>query len=93
MYSSTTSVRSSSSQYASRSFAETSALLPTLTNDDSPIPSDAAWFITASPSAPDCDMNATRPSGAQAVLKVPFSRTSGSLFMIPMQFGPIIRMP
>jgi hypothetical protein len=72
---------------------EISALLPTLTNVDRPMPRIWAWFITARPSAPDCDMNATRPSGGHAVVNVPFSLTLGSVLATPMQFGPISRMP
>ena len=62
-YSSTTSVSGSSSQYSSRSFDETSALLPIDTNADSPRPRASACSSSARPSAPLCDENATRPGG------------------------------
>jgi hypothetical protein len=45
------------------SLLETSALLPIETNEDSPRPILVACSITASPSAPDCDRNPTRPGG------------------------------
>jgi hypothetical protein len=72
---------------------ETSTLLPTDTNEDSPSPMSDAYCITASPSAPLCDRNPTRPGGGYRVENVPFSRTSDAVFTIPMQFGPMIRIP
>ena len=68
-------------------------MFPTLTNVERPMPSALAWFITARPSAPDCDMNPTLPAGGHAATKVPFRRTSGSVLAMPMQLGPIRRMP
>jgi hypothetical protein len=92
-YSKITSVRSSTDQYATISFPEMSALLPTETNEDRPSPSSAAYCMTASPSAPDCDEKPTRPAGGYTLAKVPFSRTFSAVLTIPMQFGPIRRMP
>ena len=57
------------------------------------MPRAVAMLITAIPSAPDCDMKATCPSGGYAWANVPFMRTSGSVLITPMQFGPISRMP
>ena len=60
-YSAMTLVASSSSQYSSRSFDETSALFPSDTNAESPSPRPRACSTTASPSAPLCDANPTDP--------------------------------
>ncbi len=86
-------MRGSSSQKHSRSFPETSALLPIETNEEKPSERAVAMLMTASPRAPDCDMKATRPSGGYAWANVPFILTSGSVLMTPMQFGPTSRIP
>ena len=70
-----------------------SALFPIETNEDNPVPSDSARFMMAIPSAPDCDMNAIRPSRGETPANVPFSRTCGSVLTNPIQFGPINRIP
>ena len=45
------------------------------------------------PSPPDCDTNATRPGVGGTGAKVAFIDMSGAVFMIPMQLGPISRIP
>ena len=62
----TSSVLSSSSQYSSRSFDETSALLPIETNDEKPRPRSDAFSSSASPSAPLCDENPIVPGRERA---------------------------
>ena len=92
-YSRITRVRGSDSQYSSRSLLETSALFPTLTNDESPIWRSAARRRMAMPSAPLCDDNAIVPAGGQSGENDAFIRTAGSVLRSPIQFGPIIRIP
>jgi hypothetical protein len=92
-YSRITSVSSSASQYCRRSLPEMSALFPTLAKLESPSPRRPAAARIASPSAPDCEENATRPGGGKTCEKVPFMRTSPAAFKTPMQLGPIMRMP
>jgi len=86
-------VRGSCSQYSSRSLPETSALLPSDANIDSPSPISRIEASTASPSAPDCDENAMLPASGSVAANDACSRTAGSVLMIPMPFGPMIRMP
>ena len=57
------------------------------------MPRALAWSITASPRAPLCDMNPTRPGGGRLGPKVAFNLTAESVLRIPMQLGPISRMP
>ena len=45
------------------------------------------------PSPPDCDENPTRPRTGGNGANVAFIATSGFVFTMPMQLGPIIRMP
>ena len=52
-----------------------------------------AWARIISPSAPLCDMKPTVPSAGRAAAKVAFIRTSGSVMITPMQFGPTTRIP
>ncbi len=87
-----TCVAGSSAQCSMRSLPETSALLPTLTNCETPTPSSLAWSRIARPSAPDCDEKATLPKGGSAVAKVALSDTSGSALTTPRQLGPTMRM-
>ena len=47
----------------------------------------------ASPSAPLCVASATRPRGGKIGANDAFSPTRGSVFIRPMQFGPIRRAP
>ncbi len=70
-----------------------SALFPTETNEERPRPRRAAWAITARPSAPLWERNPTRPGGGETEANVPSSETSGSVFTIPMQLGPMRRIP
>ncbi len=92
-YSSTTSVPGSCSQYSSRSLPDTSALLPTLMKCEMPMPSARAVSRIASPSAPLCDENATRPGGGYGGANVPSMRTPSSVLSTPRQLGPTSRMP
>ena len=71
----------SSSQYSSRSFEETSALLPIETNDERPRPRAAACSSSASPSAPLCEENPMLPGREVCGAKVAFSP------------GPATKMP
>ncbi len=45
------------------------------------------------PSPPDCDENPTRPRTGAKGANVAFIETSGLVLTIPMQLGPITRMP
>src|SRR5690242_4052247 len=88
-----TSVASSPSQYRSRSFPEMSALFPTDTNVEIPSPSELAYSMIAKPSAPLCDEKPPRPDGGTLGANVASNRTLLSVFRMPMQFGPIRRIP
>jgi hypothetical protein len=70
-----------------------SALFPMETNVEMPRPSVLALSMMDSPSAPLWDMNPTRPGGGACGANVALSLTSGSVFRIPMQLGPMRRMP
>ena len=87
----TISVDGSSSHHSSRSFEETSALLPIEMNDDRPRPLASARSSTASPRAPLCDEKPMFPAGNARGAKVAFSRTFADA--IPRQFGPTRRAP
>ena len=84
-------VSGSSSQYSSRSFDDTSALLPTETNADRPRPRWEASSITARPTAPLCDEMATFPGSNWRREKVAF--IIGPDANTPRQFGPTMRAP
>ena len=86
-------VEGSSSQYCRRSLVETSALFPTLTNDDTPSCNRWAAARIASPRAPLCVAMAMWPEGGKADVNVALRRMAGSVFNSPKQFGPIMRMP
>src|SRR5258706_15555942 len=88
-----TSVASSDSQYCNRSLPETSALLPTLTNDETPRPSCPACAIRAKPNAPDCELIAMLPAVGSTGAKVPSIRISEAVLTRPIQFGPTRRIP
>ena len=90
-YMSTTSVASSSSHHSSRSFVETSALLPIDTNAERPSPRDSAASSSARPSAPLCEEKPMLPAGAERAAKVAFRL--GPATAMPRQFGPISRAP
>jgi hypothetical protein len=83
----------SCSQYSSRSLPETSALLPSETNIDKPRPRSRINARIASPRAPDCDENAIGPDSGSVAENEAWSRTDGSMLMMPMQLGPTSRMP
>src|SRR5581483_6656928 len=55
--------------------------------------SEYASSIIASPQEPLCEENPTRPVGGTPGANVASMRTAGSALMMPMQFGPIRRMP
>jgi hypothetical protein len=82
----------SSSQAASRSLPETSALLPREMNELMPRPSSRARSRNAIPTPPDCDATASPPGGGTLRVKVALRRTAGSLTITPRQLGPISRM-
>ncbi len=88
-----TDVESSASQYRNRSLPETSALLPTDTKLEMPMPRLVLSSINEMPRAPDWVMNATLPGLGSTGAKIAFMRTAGSVLATPMQFGPTIRMP
>ena len=70
-----------------------SALFPTDTNEESPIPRRLVSLMTARPTAPLCDRNPTVPGSGVIDANVPFRATSGSVLITPMQFGPTSRIP
>jgi len=72
---------------------ETSALFPTDTKVEMPIPRPRAWSRMASPSAPLWDSMPTLPAGGSVGANVPLSDTMGSVLITPMQLGPTMRMP
>jgi hypothetical protein len=84
-------VSGSSSHHSSRSFDETSALLPIETNAENPSPRPLVFSSSARPRAPLCDEKPIRPSGSARGANVAFRR--GSEMLIPRQFGPIRRAP
>ncbi len=86
-------VPGSASQYSIRSLLETSALLPMLTNWDTPTPRSVAKARIAMPRAPLCEEKATRPLGGNTGAKDAFRRTAASVLSRPMQLGPTMRMP
>ncbi len=86
-------VSESSSQCSSRSLPETSALLPIETNWVRPMPSERATLRMATPRAPDWLTKPTPPRSAGTGAKVALSEIAGSVLMIPMQLGPIMRTP
>ena len=81
----------SSSHHSSRSFDETSALLPIETNAERPSPRASARSSSASPSAPDCDEKPIRPGGNARGAKVALRPTAA--VAMPRQFGPTSRAP
>ena len=87
----TISVEGSSSHHSSRSFDETSALLPIEMNADSPSPLASARSSTASPSAPLCDEKPIFPAGNARGANVALSRTAADA--MPRQLGPTRRAP
>ena len=66
-----------------------SALLPTDTKLEMPMPRRALSSISEMPSAPDCVMNATLPAIGSTGANVAFIRIAASVLASPMQFGPI----
>ena len=62
-------MRSSSSQYCRKSLPLTSALLPSETKLEIPMPARVAAFSTAMPTAPDCEASAIGPGTAFAAPK------------------------
>src|SRR3954468_21866959 len=90
---STTSVAGSVAQYWSRSLPLTSARLPAETNVDRPRLRLRARSRSATPRAPDWAKNPTRPRPGTIGARLAFSRTSGSVFTMPRQFGPTTRIP
>ena len=53
----------------------------------------SACASMASPIAPDCDTKATGPGRGKLRENEAFRRTPAMAFCMPMQFGPIRRMP
>ena len=86
-------MESSSSQYCRRSLPETSARLPALTNVERPRPRLLTFSRIAVPSAPDWQKNPARPRAGFCVDSDALRLTSGSVLMMPRQFGPITRSP
>ena len=70
-----------------------SALFPTDTKLEIPIPRLAFSSISEMPSAPDWVMNATLPGIGSTGANVAFIRIDGSVLARPMQFGPMTRIP
>ena len=87
----TISVVGSSSHHSSRSFEETSALLPIDTNAERPRPLASARSSTASPRAPLCEEKPIFPVGNARGAKVALRRTDAEA--MPRQFGPTMRAP
>ena len=90
---STTSVRSSVSQYCSRSLPDTSARLPADTNVDTP--EAAAGRLAEHGDAQRAGLaEEAGPSGSGGTgASEALSRTDGSVLTMPRQFGPTTRMP
>ena len=68
---------SSSSHHSSRSFEETSALLPIETKAERPSPRASAASSSARPSAPLCEEKPMLPLGAERAAKVAFRLGAG----------------
>ena len=82
------------SQCCSRSLPLTSALLPTETNSEMPIPSSPAAAHQLDPETTRLRQERDRAARrASTGANVAFIRTSGAVFTMPRQFGPITRMP
>ena len=92
-YRATTCVAGSCSQYCRTSLLDRSALSPSDTNAESPIPRRDMPSIAAAPNAPLWDTKPTVPAGTSARAKVAVSDTAGSLLTTPMQLGPTSRIP
>ena len=82
-----TRVAGSSSQYSSRSLLDTSALLPTLTKVESPMPRLPASARIARPSAPLCEESPTWPGCGNNGENEAFSRIAGLAFEQPHAVG------
>ena len=94
MYIRITPVLGSEPRYRSMSSSLTSALLPMLMNLEKPSPRERAASRIDRQSAPDWLMSATRPCwGIGRVANIPCICTSGSVLMIPTQFGPTSGTP
>jgi hypothetical protein len=92
-YNAMTDVAMSLSRYRSRSLPEMSALLPTDTKLEMPMPRRALSSTNERPSAPDWVMKATLPGIGSTGANVAFIRIEASVLARPMQLGPITRMP
>ena len=86
-------MRSSSSQYCRKSLPLTSALLPSETKLEMPMPACVAALSTAIPTAPDCEASAMGPGMAVAAPNDASRRIDGSVLTNPTQLGPMILMP
>src|SRR6266508_5196258 len=93
MYARIVFVSESRSQSARRSLRLTWALLPSEQNFAKPMPSDFAWARIAIPRAPLWDTSEIPPRSGGVGANVASIRTSESVLMTPMQFGPTIVMP
>src|SRR6476646_12174236 len=78
-----TDVRVSDSQYCKRSLLDTSALLPTLTNVESPTHRSFARSRIAIPSAPLCEERPTCPAGGMIGEKDALRLISGAALISP----------
>ena len=72
---------------------DTSARLPALTNVESPRPRLLTFSRIAEPRAPDWQKNPARPRAGFCDDSEALRLTSGSVLMMPRQFGPISRRP
>ncbi len=88
-----TRVGASSSKNWSRSLPEMSALSPSDTKVDTPIPSVCTRSRIDDPSEPDCSENPTPPSGSVPGTSVACIATSGLATSTPRLPGPIMRIP
>ena len=66
------------------------ALFPSEQNFAKPMPSDFAWSKIAIPRAPLWETSEMSPRRGGVGANVASMRTSGSVLITPMQFGPII---
>jgi hypothetical protein len=71
----------------------TSALLPTETKLDTPRSRRVASCRMAIPRPPDCEANPMCPRTGLTGAKVAFMEIASAVLMMPMQFGPTMRMP
>ena len=71
----------------------TSARLPAETKVEMPMPRRTMLSSSAMPRAPDCEKKPSRPRSGISGESEAFIETSGSVLIMPKEFGPMTRIP